>query len=249
MSVTKVETRGIYDDAVTTAKINDGAVTTEKIDGGAVTTEKIDGGAVTTEKIDGGAVTTAKINDGAVTTAKINNDAVTTAKIDDDAVTTAKIDDDAVTTAKINNGAVTTAKINNGAVTAAKIDDDAVTAAKLSSNGPNVSDGNPPVYGVRAWGRMINGGTSSPKLDYGGNVLSIGKSGSGDNSVYRVNFIYDMPNTRYAVFLTIDSGNDHVCEVIERNASYFRFEAYDPGSGNDDQSRTEQPSVFFSVVC
>jgi hypothetical protein len=60
-----VETDGLSNNAVTTAKINDAAVTEAKINDNAVTSNKIASNAVTTAKINNGAVTFAKIQNSA----------------------------------------------------------------------------------------------------------------------------------------------------------------------------------------
>jgi hypothetical protein len=142
------------------------------------------------------------------------------------------------------NDAVTTAKIENNAVTTVKIADNSITAAKLSSTG---TAGNPPVFGVRAYGRMSGGTSATPNVAYGRNIASITKTGSGSSSLYRVNFTNSMPNLQYVVLMTIDSGEDHVCQVVTREVGYFTFNVFDPGQGNG--VRTQTDSVLFSVVC
>jgi len=103
MSVTQVQTTGIENNAVTSAKIPNGAVGTTEIANDAVTAAKIATGAVGTTQIANDAVTAAKIATGAVGTTQIANDAVTTAKIANGAVGTTQIADNAVTPAKLSN--------------------------------------------------------------------------------------------------------------------------------------------------
>ena len=62
----KINTSGLEDNAVKTAKINNSAVTADKLASNAVTTAKITDANVTTAKIADDAVTTAKIAAGAV---------------------------------------------------------------------------------------------------------------------------------------------------------------------------------------
>ena len=167
-----------------------------------------------------------------VQTSGITDDAVTNAKIANDAVGTDQITDDAVTNAKIANDAVGTDQITNGVV----------SASKLTGN----QTGTAPIYGVRAYGRMINGETGSPSIAYGGNLESASKSGSSPNFEYRITFTTPMPNIFYSVSLTIGSDGDHVCQVTDRDQNFFKFTVNDPGSGNN--VRTAISSVYIIVV-
>ena len=100
MPLTKVQSTGITDSAVTTAKIN----------ADAVTDAKIADNAVVTAAINADAVTSAKIADNAVVTAAINADAVTGAKIADDAINSEHFTDGSIDTAHIGDNQVTSAK-------------------------------------------------------------------------------------------------------------------------------------------
>lgn len=91
MSATKIQTQGITDVAVTTAKIVNSAVNTSQIAADAVTTAKIVNDAVTNAKIANNAVDTSQIASEAVTTAKIANSAVDTSQIANDAITAGKL--------------------------------------------------------------------------------------------------------------------------------------------------------------
>ena len=82
----KINTSGLEDNAVKTAKINNSAVTADKLASNAVTTAKITDANVTTAKIADDAVTTAKIAAGAVGTTELANASVTSAKLATDAV-------------------------------------------------------------------------------------------------------------------------------------------------------------------
>jgi len=114
----------------------------------------------------------------------------------DNAVITGKIAGNAVTYAKMQtvgtanrllgsttaNGAVSEVQVETGmiagsAVTTGKIADNAISATKLSGGQRD----NAPIFGVRAWGTMTGGKTSSPTVEYGGNInIAVTKlSGSG----------------------------------------------------------------------
>jgi|694.fasta_scaffold02158_39 hypothetical protein len=78
------------------------------------------------------------------------------------------------------NGSVTTDKLDgtNGseAVTSAKIRSGAVTSTKLNGGQTDTA----PIFGARAWGKMINGKTSTPTVEYGGNVqVTVTKTSTG----------------------------------------------------------------------
>jgi len=72
MPLTKVNTSGIADDAITSAKIATGVVSASDVADGTLTTAKLADSAITTAKINDSAVTTAKINDSAITLAKLS---------------------------------------------------------------------------------------------------------------------------------------------------------------------------------
>jgi microcystin-dependent protein len=87
----------------------------------AVQTRHIFDAAITPSKIQARAVGVNQMADGAVTTTKIFDNAVTTLKLADNAVTTAKISPQAVTAAQIADGGVTSPKLANGSVTLEKL--------------------------------------------------------------------------------------------------------------------------------
>ena len=79
------------------------------------------------------------------------------------------------------NGSVTTEKLDgtNGseAVTSAKIRSGAVTSNKLNGGQTDTA----PIFGARAWGKMIGGkDPDTPTVEYGGNVqVTVTKTGTG----------------------------------------------------------------------
>jgi microcystin-dependent protein len=134
LGVGSVNSAVISDTAVITSKLADGNVTAAKIADLNITTAKLADGAVITSKLADGNVTAAKIADLTVTSLKIADLNVTTQKIADSAVTEAKILNNAVTSLKIVDAGVTENKISNGAVTTTKIADGNVTTAKLANS-------------------------------------------------------------------------------------------------------------------
>tara|TARA_Y100001972_G_C7648163_1_gene325810 strand:- start:93 stop:893 length:801 start_codon:yes stop_codon:yes gene_type:complete len=100
MPLTKVQSTGITDSAVTTAKINADAVTDAKIADNAVVTAAINADAITSDKIADNAVVTAAINADAITGAKIADDAINSEHYTDASIDTAHIGDSQVTAAK-----------------------------------------------------------------------------------------------------------------------------------------------------
>jgi len=206
-----------------TDQLVDSAVETAKINNGAVITDKLASEAVTSGKIASNAVTEAKLGNGAVTNGKIANDAVNGDKIADDAVANEHIADDAVDTAQIADNAVETAQINNSAV----------TASKLSGG----QGGSAPAYAIRAWGTVSLNGVVS-----GGNVTG---NTSGANSG-GITFATPMPNTNYAVIMTITGGEDHVMQVTGKLTSGFTWSSNDPGVGNNENA--DQDGFDFIVV-
>jgi len=109
-AASKIGTKDIQANAVTSGKIAKEAVVAGKIKANAVTSAKVANGAITSSKLGAGSVLNAALGEGAVSNAKIGNDAVTTPKIGGAAVTTEKINTAAVTTGKIASGAVTGAQ-------------------------------------------------------------------------------------------------------------------------------------------
>jgi len=73
MTISKIKTASIDDDAITSAKIATGVVSASDVADGTLTTAKLADSAITTAKINDSAITTAKINDSAVTNAKLTN--------------------------------------------------------------------------------------------------------------------------------------------------------------------------------
>ena len=114
MALTKVQTSGIADDAVTTDKLAN---------------------AINTERT----ANTAKVSlaDDAVTSAKIADDAVVAAAIADDAVVTAAIADDAVVTASIADNAITNALMADDAVGVAELSATGTASSSTYLRGDN----------------------------------------------------------------------------------------------------------------
>ena len=150
MTLTKIKTGGIQDDAVTSAKIPADAVGTSELADNSVANSNLINSAVSTDKIADDAVTQDKLADNSVGENQLKSNSVSENKITDGNITTAKIADSAVTTAKIAAGAigggkigslaVTTGKLGNNSVTTDKITDQAVTLAKLP-HGTSSNDG------------------------------------------------------------------------------------------------------------
>lgn len=91
MSLTKIKTEGVTDDAITSGKIPANAVGSSEIAADAVTEAKIANDAVRMEHILGGAVTDSELASNAVSSAKIATGAVIAGKIAADAVTGATL--------------------------------------------------------------------------------------------------------------------------------------------------------------
>ena len=97
-----------------------------------VGTKQIKNNAVTSSKIKKNAVTSAKIKKDAITSSKIKPNAVVPGKIATGAITPAKLGAGSVNAAKLADGSVTTPKVGDGAITVAKLADGSVTPAKMS---------------------------------------------------------------------------------------------------------------------
>jgi len=87
MPLTKVQSTGITDSAVTADKIGSSAVTTAKINADAVTDAKIADDVVGTEHLTAGEVDTTALGADAVTAAKIADDAISEEHLDVTAIT------------------------------------------------------------------------------------------------------------------------------------------------------------------
>ena len=120
--LTKITSRSLADNAVSSAKIQDGAIAVADVADGSISTAKLADDAVTTAKIVNDAVTAAKIPAGAVV-----------ADVGAGGITDTQLATNAVTTVKIANDAVNADKLASNAVVSASIVDANITAAKLSS--------------------------------------------------------------------------------------------------------------------
>ena len=88
--LTKITSRSLADNAVSSAKIQDGAIAVADVADGSISTAKLADDAVTTAKIGNDQVTAAKIPAGAVV-ADVGTGGIATANLADDAVTVAKL--------------------------------------------------------------------------------------------------------------------------------------------------------------
>ena len=161
-------------------------------------------------------------------------------------------------THSLANGAVTTDKLDgtNGseAVTTAKIRNGAVSAAKLNGGQRDTA----PVFGARAWGKMINGkspsGTPTPTVEYGGNVqISVERTGPGRYLFTMTNKLQNNSNTntpgagestwaneQFIVVANVgtnDEDKDHIVSV-DPNAGpgngQFAINTHDPDTQDAD---------------
>ena len=90
---------------------------------------------------------------------------------------------------------------------------------------------------------MTDGRSNSPSVTTNGNISSIQLIDN--DGVYRVVFNIPMPDNEYAVCLTIGSNDeDHVCEVGTKTTTDFIFSTYDPGTGNNDETKTETINII-----
>lgn len=152
------------------------------------------------------------------------------------------------------NGAVTTDKLDgtggSEAVTTAKIRNGAITATKLNSGQRDTA----PVFGARAWGKMINGTTSSPTVQYGGNVeVSVVKTATGRYLFTMVNKLQNNSNTntpgagestwaneQFIVIANVGTNNDDKDHIISVDPSagpgngQFAINTHDPDTQDTD---------------
>ena len=118
--LTKITSRSLADNAVSSAKIQDGAIAVADVADGSISTAKLADDAVTTAKIGNDQVTAAKIPAGAVV-ADVGAGGITATQLATDAVTTVKIANDAVDADKLASNAVVSASIVDANITAAKM--------------------------------------------------------------------------------------------------------------------------------
>jgi len=141
--LTKITSRSLADNAVSSAKIQDGAIAVADVADGSISTAKLADDAVTTAKIGNDQVTAAKIPAGAVVadvgtggiaTANLADDAVTQAKMGAGAIGTTELAADAVDGTKIADDAVNSEHYAAASIDTAHIADDQVTGAKIENN-------------------------------------------------------------------------------------------------------------------
>jgi hypothetical protein len=89
----------------------------------------------------------------------------------------------------------------------------------------------------------MTNGAGNPNVQGNGNISNITRTG---DDVYTVFFDTNMPNSNYAVSLTIGSEDDHICEVSNRNNGSFTFQCRDAGQDNNNEVTTQ--SVHIIVV-
>ena len=118
--LTRITSRSLADNAVSSAKIQDGAIAVADVADGSISTAKLADDAVTTAKIGNDQVTAAKIPAGAVV-ADVGAGGITATQLATDAVITAKIQNDAVDADKLASNAVVTASIVDANITSAKM--------------------------------------------------------------------------------------------------------------------------------
>jgi hypothetical protein len=87
--------------------------------------------------------------------------------------------------------------------------------------------GSAPAFAARAWGVFVGG--SSPTIGGSGNVASITYNSTGS---FTVNFTTAMPDTNYAVILTVDrsSSISFAAQVVTRTTGGFTIRTYDGSS-------------------
>ena len=97
MPISRINTGGIWDNAVTSVKIAQDVIIAEDIANNAVTVNELATNAVTTVKILDSAVTSAKIADGTIVTADLADDCVTIDKLGANSVGADQIVDNSIT--------------------------------------------------------------------------------------------------------------------------------------------------------
>ena len=114
-----------------TKQIKDNAITSPKIRNGAVKNIDLARNSIVTAKIVAGAVTGLQIKDASVGNADLGNDSVSGAKIRAGAVGNSDLANDAVTSAKIRAGAVGNSDLADNAIGSSKIADGSIVAADI----------------------------------------------------------------------------------------------------------------------
>ena len=132
--LTKITSRTLADNSVTSAKIQAGAVAAADVGTNAITAVELADDAVDTAAIADDAITSALIADDAITSALIAAGAVDATALGSNAVTTVKINADAIDGTKLADNAVNSEHVTAGAIDTAHIGDDQVTGAKIENN-------------------------------------------------------------------------------------------------------------------
>jgi hypothetical protein len=114
-----------------TKQIKDNAITSPKIRNGAVKNFDLARNSVVTAKIVASAVTGLQIKDASVGNADLGNDSVSGAKIRAGAVGNSDLANDAVTSSKIRAGAVGNSDLADNAIGSSKIADGSIVAADI----------------------------------------------------------------------------------------------------------------------
>src|SRR5574338_1539305 len=131
-STGELQTAGIADSSVTSAKILDGTIATADLADSAVDVNKLAADAVTSAKISDGTIATADIANSAIDVNKLAADAVTSAKILDGTIATADIADSAIDVNKLAADSVTSAKILDATIANGDVADDALNFDKFA---------------------------------------------------------------------------------------------------------------------
>lgn len=131
LAVSRVGTKQIRNQAVTTAKIKPGAVKASRLAAQSVSGPKIAAGAVGSSKIAASAITSSRLADGAVTGSKIAFDSVGAANLLPGSVGFEALADSAVQGAKIAPNAIQSGLLADQAVTGPKLAPDAVASQVL----------------------------------------------------------------------------------------------------------------------
>lgn len=144
------------------------------------------------------AVTTATSSLGTMSTQNANNVSITGGSITgitDLAIADGGTGASTAANARTNLGLGSLATLST--VGTAQIDDASITPAKLNG----AQSGSPPIYGVRAWGRL-----NSTTIVAGGNISSV----TYDGTNYTVNFTVAMPDANYSVVGTQNNSSGDI---------------------------------------
>jgi hypothetical protein len=123
-----------------TKQIKDNAITSPKIRNGAVTRIDLARNSVVTAKIVASAVTGLQVKDGSVGNADLGTDSVSASKVRNGAVGNGELATDAVTTPKVRAGAIGNGELADNAVGSSKVADGSLTSTDIKDG--EVVEGN-----------------------------------------------------------------------------------------------------------